>query len=323
MDFETIIIQFGLGVLLFFIINWIGKHSYSIGYMSISVFAKVEEAPAFNFLIRVLTPVVYLFISASILYSLKLDKYVNQFYLVSVYYIVFRLIFNLLTGRGLLLNWYSQLFYWISIILVSYFAYKKLIIHRENLLPDFTTVANELWIVILIFLFHITNNVQISSKGTIRRKEKYLTTMVISFKRKYANLIDEKVSNEQIKGLIYSILVVENFNRPKVARWVEYLRFFITKRPHTLGVMQFYSSTYINDFESINLGIDKINLAYRKINLELNNGQKGKYYSDWNFRDELAGTYNSGAMYSEEIQEMWREIMDLFYPNTEDVLIKK
>lgn len=206
MNIETTIIQIGLGVLLFFIINWIGKHSYSIGYMSISVFAKVEEAPAFNFLIRVLTPTVYLIISASILYSLKLDKYISQFYLVSLYYIIFRLSFNLLTGRGLLLNWYRQLLYWVAILVVSYFAYTKLIISRENLLPDFTTLANELWIIILIFLFHITNNVRLSSNGTIQRKEKYLTTMVNSFKSKFGDIVDEKVSNEQIKGLIYAVL---------------------------------------------------------------------------------------------------------------------
>lgn len=58
MALDVIGIQISLGILLFFIINWIGKHSYSIGYISISIFVRAEEAPAFNYIVRVLTPVV-------------------------------------------------------------------------------------------------------------------------------------------------------------------------------------------------------------------------------------------------------------------------
>lgn len=323
MEIETVIIQFGLGVLLFFIINWIGKHSYSIGYMSISVFAKVEEAPAFNYLIRVLTPTVYLIISASVLYSLKLDNYVDRFYLVSLYYIIFRLSFNLLTGRGLLLNWYRQLFYWVSILVISYFAYSKLIISRENLLPDFTTIANELWIIILIFLFHVTNNVRLSTNGTIKRKEKYLIAMVNKFKSKYGHIVDEKVSNEHIKALVYAILVIENFNRPRLARWVEYVRYFIFRKPHTLGIMQYYTPKYISDIESIELGIEKINSVYRTSIADFYNGQKQEYYGEWTLQTELAGAYNTGSQYSEDVREMWDEIMIKFYPKTNDILLEK
>src|SRR5688572_25518961 len=116
MYFDVFIIQFLLGIILFFIVNWIGKHSYSVGYISISVFVQTEEAPAFNYLIRVLTPIVYIIVAAAILYSLNLDRYVINFYLVNVYYLIFRLIFNLITGRGLLLNWSRQFLYWLSII---------------------------------------------------------------------------------------------------------------------------------------------------------------------------------------------------------------
>lgn len=105
------IIHFFLGIGLFFLINWIGKHSYSIGYLEISMFIKTEEAPALNFLIRVLTPVVYIILVSTIFYYFGLDKYVWNIFLVNIYYIVFRLLFNLLTNRGLLLNWYRQFIY--------------------------------------------------------------------------------------------------------------------------------------------------------------------------------------------------------------------
>ena len=62
------ITHLGLAVALFYLINWVGKHSYSIGYVEISLFIKDEDSPAVNFLIRVLSPIVYLIIVASIFY---------------------------------------------------------------------------------------------------------------------------------------------------------------------------------------------------------------------------------------------------------------
>lgn len=130
---DVVFIHIILGVLLFFIINWIGKYSYSIGYMEISIFVKTEEAPALNFLIRVLTPIVYIILISTILYNLKLDKYVVNIFFVNVYYILFRLVFNLITNRGILLNWYRQFLYWFSIIVISYYTYDKLIKIKANI----------------------------------------------------------------------------------------------------------------------------------------------------------------------------------------------
>src|SRR5690606_14030432 len=162
LNMEIFLVQLSLGILLFFLINWIGKHSYSIGYMEISIFVKAEEAPALNFLIRVLTPLVYIIIVSAILYNFTLDKYVTNIYLVNIYYIVFRLIFNLATNRGKLLDWYRQALYWLSITVISFFAYEKLIKVKANILPDFTTIANELWIIVLIFVFQLANNLRFS-----------------------------------------------------------------------------------------------------------------------------------------------------------------
>lgn len=322
MTLDIIITQIGLGILLFFIINWIGRHSYSIGYMSISVFAKVEEAPAFNFLMRVLTPIVYLILTASILYGLNLDRFIKQFYLVNFYYLIFRLTFNLLTGRGLLLNWYRQFLYWTSILVISYFVYYKIIINRVNLLPDFTTLANELWIIILIFLFHVTNNIRLSHERTIKRKENYVEKKFNGFKNKYGSLIDSKVDNENLKALIYSILIIENFNRPKLARWIEYIWCYITKKPHTLGVMQFYSKKYITDKKSVELGIDKVMNAYKLILTEYKNGLKPKHYSEWSIQYDMAEVYNTGKNYSSDISQMWTEIFIKYYSETTDKLLK-
>lgn len=311
-------IQFTFGVILFFLINWIGKHSYSIGYMGISIFVKAEEAPALNFLIRVLTPIVYLIIISSILYYFNLDKYVIDIFFVNIYYIIFRLFFNLITSRGKLLDWYRQALYWSAIIIISYFVYDKIIRIKENILPDFTTIANELWIIILIFIFQITNNIRFSQIGTIKRKDNYLKSRYKHFNKLYGELIKDITKNEALESVTYAILIYEDFNRPKIIRIVENLKHTFSNKSHTLGVMQVKSDKLINDKESVILGTNKIvNSCYKYI--KENTIEKEKIY-EWNVISSIISDYNIGSEYLHEVNELSYEIRKTFYPNSKDNL---
>ena len=175
-------IQFLLGLILFIISNWIGKHYISVGYVTISMFAQNESAPAapaFNYIIRVFTPVVYLIITSAILYGLNLDAFVVNFYMVSIYYVVLRFIINLLQGRAKLINWLRQMMYYSSIIGLSWFVYTKFIVTKSNILPDLTNVSNEMWIIIILFLYKVINDLTISQDSTERRKKAYLEPVKI------------------------------------------------------------------------------------------------------------------------------------------------
>jgi hypothetical protein len=315
---ETLLVQIILGIGLFFLINWIGKHSYSIGYMEISIFVKTEEAPALNFLIRVLTPIVYIIIVSTSLYYFGLDKFVWNIYLVNIYYILFRLIFNLATNRGLLLNWYRQFLYWTAIVVISYFTYEKLIKVKANILPDFTTVANELWIIILIFIFQVANNLRFSQEATQKRKDNYLKSRYHYFKRFYGQLIKDLTKNEILESIVYAIIIYEDFNRPEIVRQVENLKFKLTKNPLTLGVMQVRSDKLISDLESVKLGIEKILNSYKKY-LE-NPEDVGEDYFDLYAKKYIIRDYNYGESYNEEVNTLAETIQEIFYKDTIDSL---
>jgi hypothetical protein len=318
---DILLIQILLGIGLFLLINWIGKHSYSIGYMEISIFVKTEEAPALNFLIRVLTPVVYIIIVSTILYYFGLDKYVWNIFLVNVYYIVFRLLFNLLTNRGLLLNWYRQFLYWGATVVISYFTYDKIIKVKTNILPDFTTVANELWIIILIFIFQVTNNIRLSQDGTEKRKQNYLKKRHNYFKILYGKNIKEITQNEVLEAITYAIIIYEDFNRPKLARIIENIKFRITKKPHTLGVMQVSTSRLLTDSESVILGTTKIVDAYKSY-LQKPDEENYDYY-EWSAMSQIIGEYNTGTSYSYEVTDLAQTIKEEFYKGTNDTLDRK
>ena len=69
----------GLAIALFGGVNWLGRHAVKAGYLQLSLYAQADEAPAFNFVFRVLAPVVYLHIVAAVLYSGGLDWAVSDF----------------------------------------------------------------------------------------------------------------------------------------------------------------------------------------------------------------------------------------------------
>lgn len=310
---DTIIIHILLGIGLFFLINWIGKHSYTIGYMSLSLFVRREEAPALNLFIRVLSPVVYIIILSSILYSFNLDKYVLDIYKISIYYIGIRLLVNIFYNRFSLLNWTTQIFHWTMIILSSYFVYDKIIKVKKNILPDFSTLSNELWIIIIIFIYQIVNKLEFSQKGTERRKNNYLKNRYKYFKEKYHQTITDLIGNNQfLEIIVYSILIYEDFNRPKSVRYVENLRFKITKKEHSLGVMQVKTKSLISDQESVELGVKKILRAYnmylQKHNLDQIDTENEYFVNIYIIMD-----YNNSYEYCQDVRELGGLIEENFY----------
>jgi hypothetical protein len=316
---DVILLHILLGVFLFFIINWIGAHSYSIGYMQISIFVKVEEAPALNFLIRVLTPIVYLIIVSAVLYYIGADRFVHNVFLVNIYYLAFRLLFNIATERGLLLNWYRQALYWFAIITLSYFLYDRIIKVKTNILPDFTTIANELWIIILVFLFQLTNTIRLSQTGTIKRKDNYLRMRYNYFKTQYGKIIKENTQNEILEAISYAILIYEDFNRPRIARSIENIKFKLTNKPHTLGVMQVHSTKIISDKQSVDLGTKKIHSTFQRI-YEERKLKPTEFYGEWQVYNEIIADYNGGSSYLSEVSDLTRIILEKFYKETTDTL---
>ncbi len=305
--FDMFCIQFILGLILFFIINWIGKASISIGYVQMGLVIKDDEAPAYNFIMRVCSPVIYVLIVSAIIYKFKLDRYILNIYLVSVYYLLIRLFVNIITGRGLLLNWWRQITYWICIITLSYLAYRYLIQTKEYLFPDPTTIANELWIIILLFIYQLCNNIRLSNRKTEERKKRYITSKYNKFKQKFGATVNQYESDERIKNIVYSIMISEDFNRPLIVRLVENLTFKISKKKTSLGIMQVQTKTFINDNESIVRAIAIIKQHITDFNNENDSGDQEVIEDKYKVYN-IAYRYNSSYSYASEIEEIYNII---------------
>ncbi len=261
---EILLFRIVLAVLLFFLINWVGSQSYSKGYIQLSMVLKSDEAPLFNFMLRFLSPIVYIIIVSTILYVLKLDKYTKNIYWVNVVYLSFRLLFNLVRGRGLLLNWSKEILYWVTVIPASIFIYKDVIKIKQNLLPNFQTISNELWLIIFFFLYEMFNRTSLPSAQTEKRKKRYICNRYKKYNKKFGDLVDKKAENSQLKSLIYAIIIYEDFNRPKIVRIIENILFFFGLSK-TLGIMQVKTAQSISDEDSVKEGVDKIIKDYQEV----------------------------------------------------------
>lgn len=263
----TIVFHVVLAVLLFYLINWVGQHSTGLGYVQLTLFTRPDEAPAFNFLLRVLSPTVFVIVTAVALYTARLDQFTADIWRVAVYYYVFRLLFNVTLGRGPLMNWALFSFQAIFGTTAAYLAYQHLIVPRSPLFPDVRTIGNELWIAIALFVYATLNSVKTSTGGSARRKNRYLSGRMAELKRDYSGLIEGQFSKRYLELVAYAILVHENFNRPASVRWLE--RGLFPYWSQTLGIMQVKTDRRISDSESVAIGVSRLKRDFEQTCEEL------------------------------------------------------
>ena len=258
------ITDFFLGVILFFLINWIGNHTYPIGYTKLSLYPQIDKYLGFNFILKVIGPIIYLVVIASIFYKFGLDYFVTDIYLINIYYVIIRVVMIIITNKTKFVSWYRYISFQSLLIAGSYLVYEELIIRRTNITPDFSSVANELWIIIGVFLYQIVNGIEFSNTSSIRKKENYILEKYKNFQKKFGYEVSLKLMNQKLEALFFAIMIYEDFNRPKIVRLCEYVSFFIfmRKRSHTLGIMQYKTKSLIGDSESVSLALYKVKFTY-------------------------------------------------------------
>lgn len=295
-------------IFIFFIINWIGEKSVSIGYMQMSIVVEEESYPAFNFLFKAIAPVIIMILFVALAQAVHFDSFTINCCLIVVYYWIIRVCVVILYGRGALTNWATQIFYWITSIGLSICVY-KLIDKVDKILPDPASLRDEMWILIILFLYSTVNKMTFGRNGTLKRKEMYLNKTYTYLKSKFDKTISKQCNNYFFTQVVYAIMIYENFNRPKIVRWIENIHFWITKKPHTLGIMQVTSSKWINDEQSISLATDKIISDCECIIQEYAKNKES--FCLESVVAKIAGKYNKDDDYVDEVGQIFSTISDI------------
>jgi hypothetical protein len=253
-----------LAILEFFLINWMGRLSISSGYYHISFIQGAEDAPLFNVMFRVLAPTVFLVLVATFLYANGFEGRLDTIWLVTVYYFAFRWAFNLVMERNALLNWPKQIVSAAVGIGLSYVAAGHVLTNREMLLPSGRGLSDQLWIVIIGFLYVTASRItwpQIGASAR-ERKEQYLRHRFDLAQKHFGRVIAAASGSRAVEALSYSVLIYESFNRPRIYQALEKTLLFPTGVANTLGPMQVPTQVRLDDVELVRLGVDKLNAAF-------------------------------------------------------------
>lgn len=151
-----------------------------------------------------------------------------------------------------------------------------------------------------------------------RRKVTYISKRLASFKKRFGHIVDAHVPDESTRVLVYSIMIFEAFNRPKIGRWAENL-LILCGVPKTAGIMQVKTSKLISDEESVEIAVQKIirDLAEAEVEMAKQEAskeeQRKQRIAEHDRREKLRlaiAQYNGGSEYYSEIINIYDELTD-------------
>lgn len=275
---SIVITHITLAFILFFLQNWMGARSYSKGYIRFSLLDDKDEALSLNYAIKVFGPIVYLILISATFQYLGYIQYIKNIINVMYYYLFIRIGVIFLYERQAIVNWLRISFHYASILIIALVLYHKFIDSVQNLLPDFSEIKNEIWLLILIFIYQLGNGLEERfpnnelSEPVIaylpelkKRKKKYILKKHRLFSLQYKSIINKFSTESAFHLLIISILIFENFNRPPFVRLLERIWVKATKRTTSQGIMQIPAKIVISDIQSIEQGCLVLNEKHSSI----------------------------------------------------------
>lgn len=276
-----------LAVVLFFLVNWIGKHAIDFGYVSTSLFEEPNESVALNFFIRALTPAVFIILVSSAAVALDRSDLRLGIIMVVPYYYVLRATVIFLFNRHRLISWSRYIGHALFGIAIAALAYKYLIVPNRSLIPDLETAGNELWLALLAFLYAVANKVPLSGGPGARRRNAFVNIHYTTARRLFGEIIDAKVTDDLLKLVAYSVLVYEDYCRPPAIRTLERLAWW--KKSRTTGIMQVSASDALTDRESVKRGLDILLASWGKYSGEERWLRVRSTISDYNKDEDYIG----------------------------------
>lgn len=163
-----------------------------------------------------------------------------------------------------------------------------------------------IWLFIIIFSYlFMKDNLKISIKTKRKnneyRNKEYNIILYAKLKNKYSDII--KTKYKELLPLIYSIMIYNDTNHPKIFRKLDIIRFRIDNEERKFGIMQITSKKIITDEESIELGIKKIEKIYLKYN-------KDKKIKLEDIILMVLNNYYEDQFISKEIQNIYTKIIE-------------
>lgn len=302
------LLQFVYALVAFFIVNQLGGNAVGQGYILLGIAVEDETYPFFNLLYKTIAPVVCQIIFVAFCQFFEADSLLLLNYLIVWYYWVIRTIVIIGLGHWRLTNWVLHGVYVIVSCLLSFWIYKLASI--ELIFPSSESIVDQMWLIIIAFLYMVFNEMKIGRSHTEKRKEQYVIIQYNKFRKKYGQQIEAFWGeNKQMEILTFAIMIYENFNRPWIVRQVERLVAYVKPGVYSTGIMQVQSECVLSDYESLCLGMQKLYRAW----------DKGKdTMRGYDLKNAILHDYNPDSDYFNEVYDIYEVINSRYYDYSEE-----
>ena len=224
-------------------------------------------------------------ISAGLLFKLFNDKFIKYYFLVVVFKFIFELFYKSYFLEDYFFKDFSILKKFIIELIIGIFINFEIFNKVDDIFLSGESLLFIIWFIIILIIYHYLSN---NNKEELKksRKEykldkdkivyKYTKLKIlfndnINFRSKYDNL------------LVYSILIFNDFNRPKFLRNIDNIKYRFNGRENLFGIGQIKSKFIISDEESISL-LKKEIKSIKSNNKKKNTSDILKVYNKENYK---------------------------------------
>ena len=182
-----LIFQIISAIILLLFVNILGKSSRVFGYVNTSDILE-EDNLGFNFIFRILSPAIFISFLVIILYKLGLTNFIQDIWLIALWYAVIHFLMILFLNRWALINKLFYLFTQTLSILLAYWFYNiSLSRGIEFILPEGANLRTEIWLIVIIFFYGLLNNYSPDYDKREFRKRNHIKKAYLLFYEKYKN----------------------------------------------------------------------------------------------------------------------------------------
>ncbi|MEN6339822.1 MAG: hypothetical protein ABFD03_06815 [Clostridiaceae bacterium] len=323
-------------VVLFFFSGFLGKIMYHhkdtlFKYSTYHSYSNANESLAGNFILKTFFPCLYIVALSWFLQVLNYQTYAKNIWIVVVLYWVIRLIWILfIFNLSALTNFTYEIISLILSISAALFVYyifiDYCIQYGISVFLSRDELRSGIAFALLLYLVNIIWKV-LNSNGLFSRSKIYNEKLLLGdlerrtnklFMRygKFVNttlhnMLDEQKFIEKeyfITSLLFSIMIIEDRNRPFIVRCFENLCHMTVKRNKvmTIGIMQVKSTSSLSDEESIEKALSIIVGVLDEFENDPNIGG----FDDYSVASRVCELYNSSYDYFSEVDFIQQTIGD-------------
>ncbi|MBU1557750.1 hypothetical protein KKC45_02205, partial [Patescibacteria group bacterium] len=282
-------------ILLFFLNNKIGEKTKFLGYTTTADLLN-EGGFGYNIFLRILSPAIFISVISVTLYFFNFKFLITNIWLVAIWYSLLRIAVVIFFNRFGFLNKFLFIGVHLGSIFIAYLFY-ELSLSRgvEFILPENSNFRTEIWFIIFIYIYHLLNNLG-NGDNDYYRKHEILKKRYLIYQKKFKKVLQKEfIENNFLNKTLFSIMIMEDINRPKTVRILEKIL-----KAKTTGIMQINSDKHLDDVESVKLAQEKILTAYKK--------NKSGVYNYYDLLRSIAKSYNADDYYIGSIFEIFRII---------------